>query len=110
MLEGIETVVIRRRTKSGTDEYGAATYTTENITVDRVLVGFDQTDEPVDINGDPQKIGVTLYMPNGTIIEPGDDFIVRGEVFVKDGRAMDWIGPNNGLKPGVVVKVRQSLG
>lgn len=110
MLSGIETVTIRRRAKVGTDEYGAPEYAVTEHTVNRVLVGFDQTDEPVDVDGNPQKIGVTLYMPQGTVIEPGDEFIVRGEAFVKDGRSMEWIGTGNGLIPGVVVKVRQSLG
>jgi hypothetical protein len=51
-----------------------------------------------------------LYFPHGTVIETGDEFEVRGQHFVKDGRAMDWISPFAGQFAGVVVNVRQTLG
>jgi hypothetical protein len=110
MISGIETVTIVRRTGTGFDEFGLPTHTTTNIQVSGVLVGFDSTKEPVELDGVPQSVFVTLYFPNGTVIESGDEFIIRQERFVKDGRQMDWVSPFDNFDPGVVVKVRQVVG
>jgi len=110
MLSGIETVTIVRRTSTGVDEFGLPTYSDSEIPVSGVLVGFDSTNEPVEVDGKPQNVFVTLYFPEGTVIESGDDFLVRQERFVKDGRQMDWVSPFGSFETGVVVKVRQVLG
>lgn len=110
MLSGIETITIVRRTATGFDEFGLPTHTTQEIPVGGVLVGFDSTKEPVEVDGVPQSVFITLYFPEGTVIESGDEFIIRQERFVKDGRQMDWISPFGNFETGVVVKVRQVLG
>lgn len=111
MLQGIETVQIVRKTRSGTNEYGLPSDITETlITVNNVLVGFDSSEEPVIVNEDPVNTSVSLYMPTGTVIQTDDEFIIRGERFVKDSRPMDWQSPFAGFDAGVVVKVRQRIG
>lgn len=110
MLQGIETVTILRRTTGAYDAHGLPGEDWTPIEVSGVLVGFGSTSEPVTVDADPQKITVTLYFPNGTVIEADDKFIIRGEEYVKDGRQMDWITPLHGLDVGVVVQVRQYLG
>lgn len=111
MIEGNETISIARRTVGAKDEYGLPTKAGETlITVSKVLVAFDGSDEPVEANADPLNTDLTLYLPAGTVIQEGDEFIVRGERFVKASLAMSWLSPFTGTTPGVVVKVRQTRG
>jgi hypothetical protein len=110
MIQGVESVTIVRKTTTGTDEYGLPVTTTQQIVVPRVLVGFGSTEEPVSAFEDPQAERVTLYFEQGTVIQQQDEFIVRGEKFVKDGRHNDWLTPFSGFFPGVVVYVRAHRG
>jgi len=110
MIQGVETVTILRKTTTGTDSYGLPVETETQIVVPRVLVGFGATEEPVSAFEDPQAQRVTLYFEQGTVIEQRDEFLVRGERFVKDGRQHDWVTPFAGFFPGVVVQVRQHNG
>lgn len=109
-LTGTESVTIVRRALGSVDEYGLNSFTTSEIVINKVLVGFGSTSEPVTADGSPQDIAVTLYFPHGTVIQPEDEFIIRGNRWVKDGRVMDWVSPFGGFDPGVVVNVRQRLG
>lgn len=110
MLQGTESVTIVRRTLGAVDDYGVPTESVTNIVVDRVLVGFGSSKQPASADEDPQNTQVTLYFPNGTVIESDDEFIIRDTHWVKDGRAQDWIAPFGSFAPGVVVDVRQRLG
>lgn len=109
-MTGVESVTITRRSLGARDDHGLPTETTTTIVVDGVLVAFGSTDQPVSNDSSAQNTQVTLYFPHGTVIQTGDEFEVRGQHFVKDGRAMDWISPFAGQFAGVVVNVRQTLG
>lgn len=108
-FRGNETVIIKRRSAASTDDYGNATHTFTTITVKDCFLGFGGGSEPVDANRDPVDTKVTLYFPNGTRIEEGDRFTVRGTEFVKDGSPEAWENPF-GLDAGVVVQVRKRNG
>lgn len=108
-FRGNETVVIKRRSAASVDAYGNTTHTTTTITVKGCFLGFGGSTEPIDANRDPVDVSLTLYFPNGTRIEEGDRFTVRGTEFVKDGHAQDWENPF-GLDAGVVVPVRKRNG
>lgn len=108
-FRGNETVIIKRRSASGVDDYGNATHSITTITVKDCFLGFGTTSEPIDNNRDAIDAQVTLYFPNGTKILDGDRFIVRNTEWVKDGIAEDWSNPF-GLEAGVVVKVRKRNG
>jgi hypothetical protein len=110
MIQGVESVTIIRKTSTGTDSYGLPVETEQEIVVPRVLVGFGSSSEPVSAVEDPQATALTLYFEQGTVIEQRDEFIVRGERFVKDGRQQDWVTPFPGFFPGVVVNVREHRG
>lgn len=110
MLDGNETVVIIRESTGARDEYGLPSVTESEITIDNVLVGFVSTNEPVSDSENPQNVSATLYFQPGTQIYPNDRFVIRGEIFVKDGRAQDWESPFAGFQAGVVVNVRQRVG
>jgi hypothetical protein len=108
-FRGNETVLIKRRSANAVDDYGNATHTLTTITVKNCFLGFGTTEEPVDANRDPVDTKVTIYFPNGTRIEDGDRFTVRGTEWVKDGSAQAWENPF-GLDAGVVVQVRKRNG
>lgn len=108
-FRGNETVVIKRRSADAVDDFGNTTHTFSTITVRGVFLGFGGGSEPVDANRDPVDTKVTLYFPNGTVIQEGDRFTIRGTEFVKDGSAEAWENPF-GLDAGVVVPVRKRNG
>lgn len=109
-LNGVEQVTVHRRSKTGDDDYGNPVFTRESILFTSVLVGFGSTSEPSIVDGDPVKSGVTLYFPAGSEIVDGDEFEIRGEMWVKDGDPQVWVSPFSGFNAGVVVMVRRSRG
>lgn len=108
-FRGSETVVIKRRSASTLDAHGNKTYTMTTITVADCMVGIGTSGEPVQTDGNPIDQVLTIYMPNGTVVEPGDKFLIRGLEFVKDGNAAEWIPPFD-FNVGVVVQVRRRHG
>jgi hypothetical protein len=109
MLAGNETVTIIRRTGSTLDDFGMTVFTTQNIEISGCLVGFGSSSEPVDINRDAIDSDLTLYLPQGTEIQEGDKFLVRGEQWVKDGSPHEWQAPF-AFDVGVVLKIRKRNG
>jgi hypothetical protein len=110
-IRGGETITIRRRAASGTDEFGNKTYTTTNITIRDVLVGIGTTDEPVDAIRRPVDASLTVYLPGGTQILDGDIFVIRSSLWEKDGRAGEFTNPFGGsFTGGVVVPLRRRDG
>lgn len=108
-FRGSETVIIKRRSANTVDEYGNKTYSTTTITVKDVMIGFSSQNETVDPAREPVDTSLTLYLPNGTQVQPGDRFIVRGTEFVKDGNAQAWQPPFD-FNVGVVVPVKRRDG
>ena len=106
---GGETVTIKRRTATSTDQYGNKTYSVTTITVQNALVGFGSSSEPVDVERDAIDAKVTLYLPNGTQIQEGDRFVIRGSEWVKDGQAQVFAPPFD-FAAGVVVPLRRRNG
>jgi hypothetical protein len=106
---GGETVTIKRRGESGTDQYGNKTYTLTSIPVQNVLIGFGASGEPTAVDRDPIDAKLTLYFPSGTAIQEGDKFSIRGEDWEKDGQAQDFKPPFD-FSAGVVVPVKKRNG
>lgn len=109
-VQGDETIVIIRRTADDVDDYGNTAFTTERITVTNALVAFGATGEPNQVDREPIDGSLTIYLPHGTQIDPGDVFEVRGELFEKDGDPQVWSNVFAGFVPGVVVNVRRRRG
>lgn len=109
-IRGGETITIKRRSATATDDYGNNTYSTVTITVKDALIGIGETSEPVDPARDAVDAEVTAYLPNGTRIEEGDVFIIRGSQWVKHGSPKDWSTPFNNFETGVVVPLRRRRG
>lgn len=109
-IRGGETITIKRRSKTATDAYGNPTYSTTVITVKNALIAVGGTSEPVDPSRDAVDATLTIYLPNGTAIQDGDKFIVRGTEWVKDGSAQEWVSPFPMSEAGVVVPLRRRNG
>lgn len=108
-FRGSETVVIKRRSANGTDDWGNKTYSVTTITVNNCMIGFGGENESVEPNRELADQSLTVYLPNGTQIQPGDRFIIRNTEFVKDGNPEEWQAPFN-FNVGVVVKVKRRNG
>lgn len=109
MIEGTESVTIIRQDSSTLDAYGNLSFSTFEVVVDGVLIAYNTSSEPVDINRDPVSAMVTLYLPFGTEIFDGDIFEIAGELWVKNGDPATW-PVVNGLVPGVTIGLRRHLG
>jgi hypothetical protein len=109
-IRGGETITIRRRSTTATDDYGNPTYTTTTITVKDALVAFGSTDEPIDASRDAIDSKITIYLPNGTAVQDGDTFIIRSTNWVQDGQKQEWVSPFNGFSSGTLVQLRKRIG
>lgn len=110
MLTGTETILIQRVTVgTSTNDFGLETETVTTLTVKNCLVAFGSGGEPVSIDRNPVDQTLTLYLPQGTTVEPLDRFFVRGSWWVKDGDAHAWEAPFD-FETGVVVSVRRRIG
>jgi hypothetical protein len=109
-IRGGETITVKRRSQVSTDDYGNPTYTLTTITIKDALVAFGSTDEPVDASRDPIDNKITIYLPNGTVIQPGDLFIIRNTNWVQDGESQEWISPFTSFDSGTVVQLRKRIG
>lgn len=109
-IRGGETITIRRRSATSVDDYGNNTYSTTTITIKDALIGVGGTSEPVDVARDAVDAQLTAYLPNGTQVQEGDVFIIRGSQWVKDGSPQQWVSPFPGLETGVVVPLRRRRG
>jgi hypothetical protein len=108
-FRGSETVVIKRRSANSTDDYGNKTFSLTTITVNNCMIGFDTQNELLEPNREAMDQSLTIYMPNGTQIQPGDRFMIRGTEFILDGNSQNWEPPFN-FNVGVVVKVKKRNG
>lgn len=110
-IRGGETISIKRRTESGEfDEHGLPIYTVSVRTIRDCLIAFGSTDEPSVVDGEPENLGLTCYLPPETVIEPGDIFVIRNTEFVKDGVPAEWVSPFDSFPVGVVAQLRRKRG
>lgn len=110
-IRGGETITIKRKSANGSfDEHGLPIETVSHKTIRDCLIAFGSSDEPVVVDGNPERTSLTLYLPPETVIEPGDIFIIRSTEFVKDGSPAEWQSPFDSFPVGVVVPVRRKRG
>lgn len=109
ILSGDTPIFIHRRTQVALDEYGNPTYTTEEILVRNVLIGWGGSQEPQEVARDAIDASLTLYLPPQTQVLDGDIFEIRETMWEKDGDPQEWDAVN-GFEVGVVVKVRRRRG
>jgi hypothetical protein len=109
MFPGTETITVIARTAGALDEYGIPTQSVTEVEVDGCLVEYDSTSEPVVIDSDPIIQSATLYVPVTTTVDECDEFIIRGDTWVKDGSVMTWNSPFRSPIQYSIVKVRRRL-
>ena len=109
-IRGGETITIKRRSGNDRDEWGNKTFSVTTIVVKDALIAVGNTSEPIDPARDAIDATLTLYLPNGTVIQDGDRFMIRGSEWVKDGSAQQWVSPFPAFEAGVVVPVRRRNG
>jgi hypothetical protein len=109
ILAGDEPIYIHRRTANGVDSYGNPSFTASQELVRNCLIGFSGSAEPVDVSRDPIDAKLTIYFPHGTVIQEGDRFEIREQIWEKDGdpSVYDTIGT---FEVGVIVNVRRRRG
>ena len=108
-IRGGETITIKRRSEASTDTHGNPEYTNTSITVKDALISVESSSETIDPERDAIDASLTLYLPMGTQILPGDKFVIRGTTWIKDSSAQEWISPFP-METGVIVKVRKRIG
>lgn len=85
-----ESVTIRSRVAGADDPYGQPTYTWSESTVSGVLVAPRRgTEDGTDLR-QAVIVGLTAYLPKGTVIGPRDQVIVRGDTYEVEGEPGDW--------------------
>lgn len=110
-IRGGETIIIKRKSSSGEfDEHGLPIESVSQKVIRDCLIAFGATDESAEVDGNPEKTSLTLYLPPETKIEAGDSFIIRNTEFVKDGSPSEWMSPFDAFPAGVVVQVRRKRG
>lgn len=109
-IRGGETITIKRRSAASRDAHGNPTYTQTTVIVKDALIAVGGTSEPIDPTRDAVDATVTLYLPNGTQIEEGDRFIIRGSEWIKDGSPVEWISPFPAPDAGIVIPLRRRRG
>lgn len=109
-IRGGETITIKRRSATSTDDYGNNTYALTTITVKDALVAIGGTSEPIDVNRDAVDSQLTVYLPNGTQVQDGDIFVIRNSQWVKAGAGLEWVSPFANFEAGVVVPLRKRSG
>ena len=104
----MEIVTIYRKTENGTDAYGNPTVTVTTIK-HRALVAEGTTGTLSEASRTPSDATCSLYMAEGTEVQPTDEFEVRGARWLFDGtqdfRRVYVSGP-----AGVVVHLRKRRG
>lgn len=109
-IRGGETITIKRRSVTATDDFGNPTHTTTTIVVKDALIAVGGGSEPIDVARDAVDSSLTIYLPNGTQVQDGDVFIIRNSQWVKDGSVQEWVSPFPSSLAGVVVPVRKRRG
>lgn len=108
-IRGGETIAIKRRSVTSTDAHGNPAYSWTTSTVRDALIAIGSTSEPIDPARDAVDATLTVYLPQGTTVLPGDKFVIRGTEWVKDGNAQEWVSPFQ-MEVGVVVPLRRRVG
>lgn len=96
-----ETVTIHRHTPGPKDAHGndgPATWT--DVTVSGSAVAPRQGEEPGN-NRDTVIVGLTVYLPPGTVVGPADEMTVRGGRYGVVGEPGVWTNPHTGITRGV---------
>lgn len=104
-------VVRVRSTPGGTDAYGDPIEGTETRTTIADAFTAPRTSDDIDGRGRAGVIiGLTLFAPYGTDIEPDDDFEIDGTLYRIEGVAGEWMNPLTDWEAGTTVALERAAG
>ena len=105
------TIVRVRQTPGGVDEFGDPIPSSETrTTLAEAFVAPRTTDELTNLGRTGVVIGLTLFTPFGTDIEPDDQVEVDGVLYEVDGQPGDWANPLTGWEAGTTVALTRVEG
>lgn len=105
-----EPVTLVQRALSPTpDEYGNDVWVDTNVVLPRCAVAPRSSSELVQ-SQDMVIVGLTVYLPPGTKVQPTDRMIIRGATYEVDGTAEEFYSPLTGSTGVVQVAVTRVTG
>lgn len=104
-----QTVTIRRRTVSGTDEFNNDVYTSVSEDVPLCVVQPGSSGEQIQFS-DQLSAGIVVYFPSGTDLSHIDAIVVDGAEYEVDGRPDEWTSPFSGHVGPVQVRATKVTG
>lgn len=105
-----ESVTHITRTKSGVDSYGDDTYTSLSTVLNNVPVAPRGVSVETQDMRDTVFVGLSIYVPFGTVVNAVDRFIVRGQTYEVEGQPVSETSPFTGWSPGMAVALRKVTG
>lgn len=103
----MELVIQTRLSSSSVDSYNLPVITRTDTTLN-AAVAPRTTTKTVGASETTIIEGLTLYLDAGVVVNPTDEFTVRGQLYLVDGEAFDWRSGIGDWNPGVVVNLRRS--
>jgi hypothetical protein len=103
-----QVTILRRGASPGSDPYGVplpGTQTSE--TVDALAVAPRSSGEYNRFQA-TVTVGLSVYLPAGTNVDPKDRMIVRGVTYEVVGEPADWRNPFTGSTPGIEVALERA--
>lgn len=109
---GSDSITILRKVYSDPDEFGMPTETLAEIEINGVFVSWGASSMVEEINRLSSNSEVTFYLPYGTDIRNGDNFLFNDEKWERAGTAQYWQAPPSfgSWTPGVVVNAKRVEG
>lgn len=105
-----ETVTRRRRSVSGTDRYGAPTYTWATTDLDGAVFDPGGSVEPVEVGRASVVTTPRVYFRDAVDVTRTDELVVRGVTYRVQGAPARWVSPWTGATAGVVVELEAVSG
>ena len=92
MIQGVS-ITLKKKTQSGTDDFNRPTYTTEDVTVNNVLVGVPTADDVNDaFTRYGKMVAYNLHLPKGDTSSWEDTDVVLPEPFAGTYHTIEWQG------------------
>lgn len=104
-----QTVTIRRRTVSGTDEYGNNVYSSVTEDIGLCVVQPAASGEQLQF-ADQLSTGITVFFPENTDVAYIDAVIVDGNEYEVQGSPNEWVSPFSGRTAPVQVQATKVTG
>lgn len=97
-----------------TDEYGTASaerdWASAQSTVVRAVIAARSSSEVDNPGRTAVIVGLSVYLPAGTVLTSADRLLVRGETYEVEGEPFEWRSPWSAAPAGVEAALRRVSG